>query len=97
PRRPLGKLAAVRMRQVAGTGWSSKECRNIGVLKEEPSALEPVAGAAQLKPKCERFWTLPGGVPVGRTTRECPGAKPEQQRELLAAFRCICRAARGWH
>src|SRR5262249_30907678 len=28
------------------------------------SPLEPVTGAAQLKPKCERFWTLPLDVPA---------------------------------
>jgi len=43
---------------------SSKKYLNIGLLKGQqmrgPSPLEPVTGAAQLKPKCERFWTPPG-------------------------------------
>jgi hypothetical protein len=27
-----------------------------------PSPLEPVMGAAQLKPKCEKFWTIPAAA-----------------------------------
>jgi putative transposase len=33
PRRPIGNLAAARLRHVAGTAWSSKRYLNIGLLK----------------------------------------------------------------
>jgi hypothetical protein len=56
-------LAAARLRHVAGTAWSSKRYLNVQLLKDQqmrgPSPLEPVTRAAQLKPKCERFWTPP--------------------------------------
>ena len=57
-------LAATRLRHFAGTAWSIKrrlKCRAAEGPADERchSSLEPMPGAAQLKPKCERVRTLP--------------------------------------
>jgi hypothetical protein len=76
-------LAAIRLRHVAGTAWSTKRYLNVELLKDQqmrvPSPLKPASGAAQPKSTCEKLLTLPKGVLTisrGRTSSRTGDAFP---------------------
>ena len=63
PRRPIGNLAAVRLRHIAGTAWSTKRCLKIqllGATDESRQPLrEPAPGAPQPRPNVPKSLAPP--------------------------------------
>jgi len=79
-RRPIGNLAAARLRHVAGTAWSSKKYLNVGLLKEEPSLLEPLTVPLSSNQSAKDAGHYPAACPSAGQLASVLGPSPTTAR-----------------